>query len=65
MTPTTYQQKFITHVINLAKIDKDLANYSIREFQQIDPFQLGNLKELVMLAVKSSKSADPTSEKLD
>ena len=63
MTPTTYQQKFITHVINLAKIDRDLANYAIREFQQIDPYQLGNLKELVMLEVKRSKSEDQTLEK--
>ena len=63
MTP--YQQRFVTHVINLAKIDKDLANYSIKEFATLDPYQLGSLKELVMSEVKRSKSDFQTSVKQD
>jgi hypothetical protein len=65
MTPTTYQQRFITHVINLSKIDKDLANYSIREFATLDPYQLKDLRALVMLEVKRLKSAGQTLAKLD
>ena len=63
MTP--YQLKFVNHIIKLAKIDKDLANYSIKEFATLDPYQLGNLKELVMLEVKRSKSDFQTSVKQD
>jgi hypothetical protein len=65
MTPTTYQQRFITHIINLAKIDKDLANYSIREFAILDPYQLKDLRELVMTEVARLKLERPSLEKSD
>ena len=58
MTP--YQRKFVDHHLALAKLDKDYANWSIRNFMEIDPYQLGNLRELVLQAVKSSKSDAPT-----
>lgn len=61
MTP--YQARFVSHIINLAQWDKTYANWSIQEFQRLDPYQLCNLKELVLQEVKRSKSAAPTLEK--
>jgi hypothetical protein len=53
---SSYQLKFVNHIINLAKIDKDLANYSIREFATLDPHNLKNLRELVTAEVARLKS---------
>ena len=60
---TTYQQKFVNHIIKLAKIDKDLANYSIREFATLDPYQLKDLHAFVLSEVNRLKSVDQTSGK--
>ena len=57
MTP--YQLKFVNHIINLAKMDRDLANYSIREFATLDPFQLKDLRELVLLEVERLRLERP------
>ena len=56
---TAYQIKFVNHIINLAKIDKDLANYSIREFATLDPYQLRDLRELVLLEVERLRLERP------
>ena len=54
MTP--YQAKFVAHIIQLAKLDRIYANWAILEFQRLDPYQLKNLKAMVMAEVLRSKS---------
>lgn len=63
MTP--YQQRFVMTILATAKVDKTYANWSIRQFSELDPYQLSGLKELVLQAVKSAKSDALTLEKLD
>ena len=45
--PTGYQQRFIDTIIATGKLDPAYANWSIKHFAQLDPFQLGDLKRLV------------------
>lgn len=45
MTP--YQVKYVEHIIKMSKFGKEFANAAIDEFESLDPYQLGNLRELV------------------
>jgi hypothetical protein len=44
---TPHQQRFVNSIIETAKLDTAYANWAVNDFARIDPFQLGNLKELV------------------
>jgi hypothetical protein len=54
MTP--YQARFVHTIINTAKYDKDFARWSIAEFSRIDPYQLSNLKQLVINEIERRKN---------
>lgn len=56
MTP--YQAKFVNTIIQTAKVDRTYANWSIQNFQHLDPYGLKNLKELVMAEVLRLKSLE-------
>ena len=51
-----YQAKFVNTIIQTAKVDKDYARWSIAEFSRIDPYQLGNLKQLVINEIERRKN---------
>ena len=59
MTP--YQQKFVSHCIDLAAnplYGKDYANWAVKNYAKLDPYQLSNLPALVMQEVKRRKAVD-------
>jgi hypothetical protein len=63
MTP--YQKRFVDSILSLGKTDPVYANWAILDFQKLDPYQLGKLKELVLLEARRLKSEAPTLAKLD
>jgi hypothetical protein len=52
---TPCQQRFVNSIIETAKVDKAYANWAVNDFAQLDPYQLGNLKELVKAELELRK----------
>ena len=56
LTPTPYQKKFVNHCIDLAAnplYGKDYANWAVKNFAKLDPFQLSNLHALILQELKT------------
>lgn len=55
-TIPTKQQKFVNHCIDLAAnplYGKDYANWAVKNFAKLDPFQLSNLHALILQELKT------------
>ena len=51
-----HQKKFVNHCIDLAAnplYGKDYANWAVKNFAKLDPFQLSNLHALILQELKA------------